>query len=423
MNKLVNRLAPTFLATSLLTGCISDDVETDCIFNLTTDKTFQPYIKTLTENPKIMAAMDLCDLPEQVQDTLWEKIATSESIGSSPDGPLPSSYFSLQNDEKSLDITTEEAYQIYAAHLAHSLWVDNNNLVPWKLSDYSQEDLERLLKPTSTFYEFDIEREQFQFSYHVNHSPNITFLIAREMVNINELTDQASSLNEILKTLRTFRHGANHSRGGELICSDYKGILRMDEMDQERVSRSGCHSMANYFTQIANSLNIPGKMIKGFYNGGGHRTAAFEFTNQILSHGDDVYNAYLDNTPSEKLMTSFQYWNDNVLSLPRGNREGAHNSLVPNKNNAFNFLSYGMTWDYCKNYKQRFDDYFSGFKSEQELNVLEQEILLKTENCTVFPENSPDGTGDYKTKNPDCTRAEENLNIQLVVEPYDCSML
>ena len=51
-------------------------------------------------------------------------------------------------------------------------------------------------------------------------------------------------------------------------------------------------------------------------------------TDQVLAHGDDVYNGLLHNTPSELVLDSFARWQKDVLAYPPGDRTAAYNSKV-----------------------------------------------------------------------------------------------
>ena len=52
-------------------------------------------------------------------------------------------------------------------------------------------------------------------------------------------------------------------------------------------------------------------------------------------------------------------------------------------------------WSYCEYGREYLDQLFAEYTTKKRLDLLESEILLRTENCTAYPENDPDGMGPY----------------------------
>src|SRR5204863_393269 len=66
----------------------------------------------------------------------------------------------------------------------------------------------------------------------------------------------------------------------------------------------------------------------------GHATALFPATDQVLAHGDDVYNGLLLNTPTPLVLDSYARWQTEVLAYPPGGATAAYNSQTNDKQEA-----------------------------------------------------------------------------------------
>src|SRR3989344_52180 len=118
---------------------------------------------------------------------------------------------SEENPIITIPATQQEAYEIYAAHLAHSLWLEKNEKVPWSILEYNQEQLEELLQPRAWFNGWDEAKQEYSFKYILDYSPRETFYIATEAVP--SFSDQKTALVDIIKSVRRFRHGSKDAAG------------------------------------------------------------------------------------------------------------------------------------------------------------------------------------------------------------------
>ena len=375
----------------LATAC-SDNAETQSnnIQCVHPGEDLQAYYDLLTQNPQVVAAMDLCERPVSFQNQVWDKVREAEKTGLPPTAPLPVAYVELQEKGYSTEVnvkpspfssseqfpaeykiqlwkqgkleekievlshtedqitkiyvTPEEAHEIYAAHLAHSLWLEKNKIVPWSLREYSQEQLDTLLKPKTWFRDWDEKNEEYSFHLVLDHSPRETFDISTEAVS--SFSDQGKAMDDIIRSVRPFRHGITLSYDGEGNLTDGHDpmeIVTVEMMKEEKISRHGCQTMSLYLVQLANSLNIPGRYLNGYYAAAGHRSALFDFTDDVLAHGDDVYHhTSLGNTPSSEVMGSHDFWEKNVLVYKKGDETAAHNSMIHDYKKAMQYPSYSL---------------------------------------------------------------------------------
>ncbi len=365
-----------------------------CLPPAPTEKSLRSYYDFLSTNDKVISGGKFCSFSPELYDNLWDKLREAEKTGLPPTAALPQSFYNLKKEQINIDVTREEAYQIYAAHVAHSLWVEKNKMVPWSLLDYNEKQIEDLLQPKAWFNSWNDQKEEYSFQYLLDHSPRETFQIANE--SVSSFSNQKSALIDIIKSVRPFRHGRvpyYDSSGNP--AGDPQEITTLAIMDEEKVSRWGCQSMSPCVVQLANALNIPGETLRGYYSGENHRSALFEFTDQVLAHGDDVYGA-VSNTPSSELLNSYDYWKRNVFIYPKGDPTAAHNTLVHEYQMDMKYPSQYLTWGYCTKGGKKYLDFwfvttkFGPFATNQELYLLEKKLLDRSENCTVFPEDNFD---------------------------------
>ncbi|MDP3698638.1 MAG: hypothetical protein Q8R47_03555 [Nanoarchaeota archaeon] len=395
----------SLIAAAVFSGCtaapLEEQVIENCALTFPSDPVLKPYIKALKENTNILQATQLCTAAPSLQQLFWDKLKLAEETNAAPSNTVPASFNDLAPKEYFMDITVTEAEQIQAAYLAHALWIDQNGVLPWKLADYQPEELNTLFNPKNRFWRSP-EKEKYQIGYLLDHSPAIALSIAQKTVDINLLTDQKSTIINFVKKLRHFRHGNPGAKNseGKVYCFDSEMIPTLEEMDKEKISRFGCKSMASYACSLATAYNIPCETTEGYYDGVGHRTALLKSTEQVLAHGDNAYEHYLLNTPSEKLLDNYQFWEEEILAHPAYSgldSEVAHQSRVHEMNNIITYPSNLLMKSYCQNKvdkKAALENYFGEYFDGAKLDLLEQKIMEVTQNCTVIPKDDPDGTGE-----------------------------
>lgn len=350
---------------------------------------FVPYEELFESSLELRKVINFCKYDQGLQETVWHKIKEAEKTGLPPYGVMPDEFLALSEGQTTIQVTKKEAHTIYAAHVAHSLWLEENKIVPWSLLEYTEKQLEDLLQPKAWFNSWDDKKENYTFEYIVDYSSRETFQVAAEAVPT--FSDQKTALVDIIKSVRSFRHGSFDTAGK---TSDPSEIVTIPVMAQEKISRHGCQTMSPYVVQLANALNIPGEVIRGYHAADNHASALFEFTDQVLAHGDDPYIDQ-SNTPSSELLDNYAFWKENVLTYPIHNKTAAHNSMLHGTRNAIKYPSRGLLWGYCKSgernlLNQTFLEDFGPFATTQELDVLENKILELSQNCTIFPDDNPD---------------------------------
>ena len=398
----------SLVAVAVISGCaaapLEEQVNKNCTLTFPSDPVLKLYIKTFKENPTLLQATHLCTATPSLQQSFWDKLKLAEETNTAPSNTIPASFSTLAPKEYFMDITETEAEQIQAASLAYALWIDQSAILPWKLADYKPEELNILFNPKNRF-ELSPEKKTYQIGYLLDHSPASALSIAKKTADIDSLTDQKSTIITFVQKLRHFRHsnpGAKNSQGEEY-CFDSETIPTMEEMAKTKMSTFGCKSMASYACSLAIAYNIPCETMEGYYDGVGHRTALFKFTNQVLAHGDNVYEHFLLNTPSGELLDTYQFWEKEILPYPYSGigSDIAHKSEIHVMDNIITYPSNLLMRMYCQDkadktaaLKTALENYSGENVDGAKFNLLEQKIMKLTQDCTVFPENDPGGTGE-----------------------------
>lgn len=356
-----------------------------CLIDVSSNKILASYYGMLRSSYSLLEAVDFCQLPVPWQAAMWDKVQESEINHQPPTAPLPASFYDLKPNQNSIQLTEEEAREIYAAKLAHALWLDLNGIVFWKLSDYHQNELEELLRPQAWFSTWKPSEQRYEFTGLIDHSPAETFSILEEKLNLGSLESPASAIFGIMGGLRDYKHASTGDAGE---------INTMKGMSEEKISRHGCQTMAPYFIQLANALNIPGKTKRNYYlDGGAHRAVVFGFTDFFLPHGDNFYNQLLKNTPSPELMESYIFWQENVFVHDAEDwtedyvryPAGLHFSRK-----AMKYPSQHLMKRYCSKGYGFLNETFSFWATPIEVDTLEKRLLDLTKSCSIFPEDNPD---------------------------------
>ena len=275
------------------------------------------YKNYLNSNPKIKSLIGAYDV--EIKEYLCNYIDELETTGSISISE-PSCLESNPGESRTCFLDTIITKKILAAKSAHAIWLDKNSKVPWKLEDYSIDELKLIFRD-----ELDCKGcIQDYFKYIVDYSPSLTYQYTEDAIE----GSKEATLYALVDKMRTFRHG---------VSGEPKGYVTIDTAFQEKISRGGCHSMSELITDLSINLNIPGYRDYGWY-GYGHVSALFPNIG-ILIHGDDVYNSHLTATPSDELLASWTYFKTKIEPMGEPPSVGRLNYWSM-RYNALNMLNY-----------------------------------------------------------------------------------
>jgi hypothetical protein len=352
------------------------------------------YTGYLTAHPNVLGAFDPCRYPAEILDAFMAALEAADAAGAPPSAPLPQSYLTRSPDASWVSVVGAEGYEIVAAKLAHILYVEVRGLVPWLLADYDDASLSSLFdvcKQMGCSFGRGSKTTGFTFQNVADHSPLAVWQVLSESIDMAALVDPDSGLTEIVRHAREFRHGSRD-------LDPHLGIVTVEEMAAERVSRRGCWSMSPYVLSLAAALNIPGELAHGYFAGQHHVSALFEAVDGVLAHGDDVYNAALSNTPAALLLDSHARWDDEVLRykpLEGPLSPAGYNSRVNNYQLARLFPSSWTMSRYCGYEsgtapgREFLESFFGSYATPAELDDLEARIVDTTGSCASIPRDDP----------------------------------
>lgn len=208
----------------------------------------------------------------------------------------------LREELRDTPYTDYSKYQQFA----HSIFIDANLLVPWRLRDYSDSDLDIIFSsypPKSSWY----YRINPPSPYAYMCDTQKTFSFTSQLISSN----QKNTIYNIVKSMKKYRHRSATDIGGSG-CVDQ--ILPLNII-------YGCHSSSQMIAAMAINLNIPSYY---FYNNDqknlfiiGHGSVVFPNIGYI-SHGDSVYGT-LDSTnvPTNELIIPWDILTTKIIPLQK----------------------------------------------------------------------------------------------------------
>lgn len=220
------------------------------------------------------------------------------------------------------------AFSIFAAHVAHALWVEVTRAVPWSLLERPASELDELfvssayhapIRPSATQLPAGIQaRRDFMptFEYEVAQGrlcrPHDAYTFMRGETSTSGRDLVASGPRQTLARLSLWAtdnmiHGATSDDPGamraERMLEGYPFFvperLSVSSVGSPIIARGGCHYASTLFQDLARSVNIPLLNVampdhfdSGYFGSRTHRALAVGWAGndaRFLPHMDDVY--------------------------------------------------------------------------------------------------------------------------------------
>jgi hypothetical protein len=198
-------------------------------------------------------------------------------------------------------LAPSDAWQIYVAHVAQSLWVEARRAVPWRLVEFLPEQRDCLLGSRGLF-QYDAAGDRYRVDPRTvgrvtPWNPRVCYEFLSNLGMI-----RASQAETIYALTDWMRGHLIHMSDGEdpLNLFGYAGPPPPDKVLyplQGRLHKTaGCWGTTGLYVAVLRSANIPvvGATIR--LGDGMHSHPVFPSVNLSLPHADDVYNRVL--TPS-----------------------------------------------------------------------------------------------------------------------------
>lgn len=221
-------------------------------------------------------------------------------------------------------LSAEEAFDVFAAHVAHVLYVEARRLVPWSVALSTEGELDQLLasynyqsiiRPSSenNYPEHILPTRDFQqttaaagtvallcdprvgYRFLTGTSPQHRFQ-TEYLIGINEEETLIRLTSYLRKNLA---HGGGESQAQLLRRALLKDRLRLEDRGMIWAT-AGCHGASQLIQDLARSINIPllnigtqeNPSTSGHYGSRTHRGLIYEWEGpraRILWHADEIY--------------------------------------------------------------------------------------------------------------------------------------
>jgi len=313
------------LAGNWLCGC--DQIESFSTY---------PYSVYFTCNANIADA-SINTFDQEMLGYFWEYIDDLENTGVI-EMAEPTELQSCVEPEScsTIYLTDTEKKRIQAAKTAHSIWLDKNDMLPWKIAEYSEDELAGLFdedllfsRSASRYYYFSV----------VDHSPSEAYgyIVDKQLIK----DDMLSTFYAVLDDVRAdFRHGSTSDENRNTAYTLKEALTTYAAYDR-RVSRRGCHSMTRITIGLLRSINIPGEeTTSGAWFETGHSSAVWRTVETVLPHGDNIYNALIRSTPTDEFLPTFTFYEVNLNTEPCG----ANMVCLSHRHMSLNAMAYPSDW-------------------------------------------------------------------------------
>ncbi|NGP89900.1 CARDB domain-containing protein [Fodinibius halophilus] len=204
-------------------------------------------------------------------------------------------------------ISKADAWKIYIQHIAQTLWIEKNNLVPWSIQTYSNSELQNLLSSKELMV-YDSNQDRYAFTTSImgkvtpwNPRINYRFLKNYDMIKQNHRQTLYAFTNWMRAHLR---HWSGNDTLSDLF--GYEGFPPADKvlypLPGKKHMAAGCWGTSGLYAAVLRSVNIP---VEHAYTKFGstnavHSRPYFPSLDLSMPHADDVYTSSL--TPSGNII-------------------------------------------------------------------------------------------------------------------------
>lgn len=194
-------------------------------------------------------------------------------------------------------ISVDDAWDIFIAHIAQSMWVEKNNKVVWSIRSFTDSQLSYLFD-SRKLLNYNAGTDTYNFSTTLmgsatawNPGINYRFLSNFDLIKSNQKNTVYAFSNWMRAHLRHI------SAGDEFLALyGYEGLPPTDKilypLDGEQHITAGCWGTSGLYASVLRSINIPvehGRTRFGSSNAS-HSRPYFPTLDLSMPHADDVYN-------------------------------------------------------------------------------------------------------------------------------------
>jgi hypothetical protein len=230
-----------------------------------------------------------------------------------------------------------DAWKIYLAHVAQSLWVEANGRVPWHITSASSESLAHLFDMRKLMAFTAGQGHSFEFGTMgavTDWNPRISydFLVTSGFVRADPWATIQAVADWGRANLIHITGFAYDTDGGPFSSQadqwqhiyGYRGLPLVDKMiyplPGRRHTTNGCWGTSGFLAALLRTLNVPVRHGRTNFSGASHSRPEFFSVGRNFAHGDDPYNGWtrlgVNNVPIARLFYTDTELHDSIDAPP-----------------------------------------------------------------------------------------------------------
>lgn len=196
--------------------------------------------------------------------------------------------FTPVQDTLDTPISREAAFEIYLNYIAHALVLDQENVVPWKATDFKPEEIGTLWN-SKNFFSFDSINHLYQWTYEAGGGikaldPLPVFAFGQSLNR--GFTTPREAIYSFLTWARAY---LNHKESSSNIKFQNPEFM-LYPLPGEVHRTESCWATSGLLLEYSKALNIPIIKSSIALHNGIHSQFAYPTENIYVTHADDVYD-------------------------------------------------------------------------------------------------------------------------------------
>lgn len=234
-------------------------------------------------------------------------------------------------DDGHVFYSADDAWKLYLAHVAHSLWLERGRKVAWSLRDMTPEQRSYLLdsrRLQKRKHAHEFEATRFVMGHALSWDPAISYRFLKGQGMLAGTPEKT-----VLALTSWASRNLRHIMGNETFQAiyGYPGPPPIDLIVQPLVPGTkkvgGCWGVTGFYAAVLRGANIP--VVNSQLDG--HSRPHFPTAGRFLNHGDDIYTTTIapsgNEVPSAELLLDRREWETLVASPAIDCVDGRCNTL------------------------------------------------------------------------------------------------
>lgn len=298
-------------------------------------------------------------------------------------------------------ISATDAWWIYLAHVAQSLWVEARRAVSWRLENLSDTQLAYLLD-SRKLVKYSRGADTYRFD--ISLLGNVTAWnprIAYEFLSNFELI-RATQLGTIHALTDWMRGHLIHTSGADVFTElfGYAGPPPVDKvlyaLEGRRHKTAGCWGTTGLYAAVLRSVNIPVKSEQTVLTCCNHSRPEFPSVDRSMPHGDNPYTAVLLPSgaviPSSALLYTSEEMNAMFLEPPvdcvngtcnTSGEQASYNMGKDLRQIAFDYMGDYLLYDFTQYGAAHLDDTLRGSRVGGEIQEFARPFFTEEERALM----------------------------------------